>query len=171
MVETQDKISEHGVAPEIRSFIDSLSGLDAGPLASFKRNAGEDLAGSRGALPTFYRLLPRSVRREKDIETYFLVATLYARHDRPGGTGNFAQCMKEIINRGANRESVSRRLAIVLDSHRDELPFRLRQAVGLVRSYECPIDWSRLLDDLLRWDDPRRRVQKAWARTFFGSDK
>ena len=54
------------------------------PLALFKRNAGEDLAGSRGVLPTFYRLLPRSVSRERDIETYFLVANTYAHHDRAG---------------------------------------------------------------------------------------
>jgi len=169
MVETQHKIREHEVVPEIQSFIGDLSALDAGELALFKRNAGEDLAGSRGILPTFYRLLPHSVGREKDIETYFLVATLFAGHNRPGGTGDFAQCMKEIVNRGANADSVSRRLAIVLDSHREELPFRLRQAVGLVKSYECPIEWSRFLQDLLRWDDPRRRVQKAWARTFFST--
>ncbi len=166
MSETPDKIRGREVVREILIFIAGLSVLDTGPLALFKRNAGEDLAGSRGILPTFYSLLPRSVRRTTDAETYFLVATLYARHDRPGGTGNFAQCMKEIIDR-RNVHSVSRRLAVILDSHRDELPFRLRQAVGLVKSYERPIDWARLLSDLLRWDDPYRRVQKEWARTFF----
>jgi CRISPR system Cascade subunit CasB len=169
MIESRDRIREQKVARDIQSFIVELSGLETGSLALFKRNAGENLSGSRGVLPTFYRLLPRSVGRERDIETYFLVATLYARHDRPGGTGNFAQCMREIVNRGANDESVSRRLAIILDSHREELPFRLRQAVCLVRSYELPIDWALLLEDLLRWNEPHRRVQKGWARTFFGS--
>jgi CRISPR system Cascade subunit CasB len=77
--------------------------------------------------------------------------------------------MSDLVGSGANPDSVSRRLAIVLDSHRGELPFRLRQAVGLARSHERPIDWQRLLHDLLRWDDPRRSVQKAWARTFFRS--
>jgi CRISPR system Cascade subunit CasB len=169
MTKTEEPVTQHEPRAEIRGFIDDLSSLDTGPLALFKRNAGENLARSRRILPTFYRLLPRSVSREKDVETYFLVATLYARHDRLGGNGNFAHSMSQIVNRGANRDSVSRRLAIIIDSHRLELPFRLRQAVGLVKSFDHPVDWCWLLDDLLRWDDPSRRVQKAWAKTYFGS--
>ena len=169
MTETDAKIRDREVAPEIRNSSTGFPDLTSGRLALFKRNAGADLAGSRGVLPTFYRLLPRSVRHERDIETHFLIATLYARHDRPEGAGNFAQCMLEIVSRGANHEGVSRRLAIVLDSHRDELPFRLRQAVGLVRSYEYPIDWTRLLDDFSDGMIHAAGVQKTWARTYFGS--
>jgi CRISPR system Cascade subunit CasB len=67
-----------------------------------------------------------------------------------------------------NRDGVDRRAAVLLDAHRAELPFRLRQAVRLAASHERPIDWRRLLADLLRWEHPRRPVQKAWARSYFG---
>ena len=60
-------------------------------------------------------------------------------------------------------------MAILIDAHRGEIPFRLRQAVRLVASHERPIDWRKLLTDLLRWDHPSRWVQKSWARSYFGA--
>ncbi|RTI27569.1 type I-E CRISPR-associated protein Cse2/CasB, partial [Thermus scotoductus] len=44
----------------------------------------------------------------------------------------------------------------------------LRQAVGLV---EGALDFAQLLEDLLRWFDPKRRVQARWAREFYGAQE
>jgi CRISPR system Cascade subunit CasB len=151
-------------------FIVRLAGLGPGPRARLKRNAGNFLAEARGVLPLFYQLLPRAVDRPRDVETYFLVATLYGLNPRPGGRGDFAETLARIASAGGiSREGVDRRVAVLLDSHRGELPFRLRQAVRLVAAHERPVDWVRLLSDLLRWDHPGRLVQKAWARSYFGS--
>ena len=156
------------IPTEVQQFIERLAKLDPGPRAAFKRNAGATLAESRGVLPELFRITPPKVTRPSDVETYFLIATL---HSLPGGSGNFAACLKGIVDRGANKETIARRLAILLDSHRDELPFRLRQLVQLVRSFERPIAWPDLLNDLLRREHPRRIVQKAWADTFFRAIK
>jgi CRISPR system Cascade subunit CasB len=135
-----------------------------------KRNAGNTLAEARGVLPLFYQLLPRDVARPRDVEAYFLVATLYGLNPRPGGRGDFAETLSRVASAGGvSPEGVDRRVAVLLDSHRGELPFRLRQAVRLVAAHERPVDWARLLSDLLRWDHPGRVVQKAWARSYFGA--
>jgi CRISPR system Cascade subunit CasB len=156
--------------PEITRFIDHLEDLEAGPRAQFKRNAGNALAEARGVLPLFYRILPGRIVRRGEVETYFLVATLHGLNPRAGFQGNFAQTMASVAgDPGANRQGIDRRVAILLDSHRGELPFRLRQAVRFVASHERPIDWPRLLHDLLRWDHPGRVVQKTWARSYFGA--
>jgi CRISPR system Cascade subunit CasB len=158
------------IAPEITRFIDRLDALDPGPRARLKRNAGNTLAEAHGILPLFYRTLPGSIVRHRDVETYFLIATLHGFNPRQGFQGNLARTLASVAgDSAANRDGIDRRVAILLDSHRGELPFRLRQAVRFIASYERPIDWPRLLHDLLRWDHPGRIVQKSWARSYFGT--
>jgi CRISPR system Cascade subunit CasB len=158
------------IAPEVERFITRLAGLGPGPQARLKRNSGTTLAESRGILPLFYQILPRTVARPRDVESYFLVATLYGLNPRPGGRGDFATTLLAVASaRTVSKEGIDRRVAVLLDSHREELPFRLRQAVRLVAAHERPVAWPRLLTDLLRWDHPGRVVQKAWARSYFGS--
>jgi CRISPR system Cascade subunit CasB len=158
------------IAPNITRYIDRLDALDPGQRARLKRNAGNTLAESRGLLPLFYRILPGSIAGQRDVETYFLVATLHGLNPRPGFRGNFAQTLANVAgDSSAHRDGIDCRVAILLDSHRGELPFRLRQAVRFVASHERPIDWPRLLHDLLRWDHPGRIVQRAWARSYFGT--
>lgn len=68
--------------------------------------------------------------------------------------------------------NVDRRFAVLLDSHPDDIPKRLRQAVSLLasghrRSKDIAIDWVQLLDDLLYWSAENRDVQRRWARDFW----
>ncbi len=156
--------------PEITRFIDRLDALEPGPRARLKRNAGNTLAEARAVLPLFYRILPGRIVLRTHVDTYFLVATLHGLNPRPGFQGNFARTLANVADAPAvNRDGVDRRVAVLLDSHRGELPFRLRQAVRFVASHERPIDWPQLLQDLLRWDYPSRIVQRAWARSYFGT--
>lgn len=154
----------------IERFIRKLDDLEPGPRARLRRNAGEPLAGSRGVLPLFYGLLPRSIVRPRPVEAFFLVATLHSIHPSRGGRGNLGRTMAEVAARpGANRDGVALRVSILIDSNRDELPFRLRQAVKFISSHDRPIDWPRLLSDILRWDHRGKHTQKDWARSYFGS--
>lgn len=65
--------------------------------------------------------------------------------------------------------NVERRFAVLLDSHTDDLPIRLRHAVNLLRSKDIPVNWNQLLIDLLGWDRQKRPVQRTWARDFWVS--
>ena len=65
-------------------------------------------------------------------------------------------------------ESVDRRFTVLLGANREDLPQHLRHAVSLLKSKDVPVDWARLLDDLKWWDDDDRRVQRRWAKAFWG---
>ena len=59
------------------------------------------------------------------------------------------------------------------DSSRSSMPIRrtspnhLRHAVSLARAHQEPLDWYRLLRDVLGWDNPSHYVQRRLARDFW----
>ncbi|MGD9100124.1 MAG: type I-E CRISPR-associated protein Cse2/CasB [Anaerolineae bacterium] len=150
---------------QIETFFERLERLDAGARARLKRNAGNPLAESRsGALGLFYNLLPPGVPRHQE-EKYFLVATLYPIAES-GGQGSLGEALRRARNKD-NEKGLNRRVEILLDADEKQLPFRLRQAVRFLHSHRVPLDWRRLLQDLLSWNSPKRFVQQQWARSYF----
>lgn len=159
-------MNEHPYDPLIRTFIERLARLDAGERACLKRNAGKTLAEARDtALALFYRLLPPGVPEPQE-EIYFLVATLYPLTEA-SNTGNLGDALRWARAVTQSSQGLDRRVRILLDSDVTQLPFRLRQAIHYLASNRIPIDWARLLRDLLAWNNPRRRVQREWARAYF----
>lgn len=56
-------------------------------------------------------------------------------------------------------KSIEQRFIALLDADEEQLPYRIRQMVRLLKSEEgIPIYWSELLRDLLAWDYERRPV-------------
>jgi len=139
-------------------------------LARLRRCAGRSLGECPEAFQLFYRLLPYPVRgRDREEELYFLVATLFALNPRSSGARDFGATMAALAtSRGAGREGVDRRIAVLLDAPLEDLGFRLRQLVALAASADVGVNWRTLLGDLLWWDHPARRVQRRWARSYFG---
>lgn len=167
------------IAPErpaqrdtVENFVNQLRTLDRGSLARLKRCAGRTLNESTEAYGLFYRLLPSGIiGRSRDEEVYFLIATLFPLAPSPGPL-DLGQALR--IAGGKQPEAakaIERRMTILLDSSADELPFRLRQTVAWLAAKEIRIDWPRLLRDALDWQRPDRRVQKSWARSYFGYDQ
>jgi CRISPR type I-E-associated protein CasB/Cse2 len=62
-----------------------------------------------------------------------------------------------------------RRFIDLLDTPAGELPYKLRQAVTLIGRTGVGLDWVMLMNDLRRWEYDDRRVQKDWARGFWGA--
>jgi len=150
---------------KIETFFERLERLDAGGRARLKRNAGNPLAASRsGALGLFYNLLPPGVPQYHE-EKYFLVATLYPIAEA-GDQGNLGAALHKARNE-KNKKGLDRRVEILLDADWEQLPFRLRQAVRFLHSNRVSLNWRRLLQDLLKWDSPKRFVQQQWARSYF----
>jgi CRISPR system Cascade subunit CasB len=78
---------------------------------------------------------------------------------------NFGASFKQLGSDDSS--SVERRFVALLNSHRDDLPNRLRHAVSLLRAPGVPVDWAQLLRDIQSWDHPDRFVQVQWARSFW----
>ncbi len=147
----------------IRTFIENLKALTPGERARLKRNAGKYLEEARN-LGLFYHILPYGVPQYQE-EMYFLVASIYPLGES-GGVGNFGDSMRRGRDKD-NEKGMNRRMEILLDADERQLPFRLRQAVRYLYSKRVPINWEILLRDLLRWNSPKRYIQKDWARAYF----
>ncbi|MBI3946596.1 MAG: type I-E CRISPR-associated protein Cse2/CasB [Armatimonadetes bacterium] len=164
-----------------RDFIDRLKALDKGELAMLRRNSGLIWPEARG-VAWFFRLLDAE-GRGRDMECFFLIATLYAstperlRHPKQPAPRSFAGTLAQVgLRPNTSAEAVERRFRILLDAEFDrivqgfaggEMAFRLRQSVKLAAAKEVSIDWPRLLDDLRRWTHPEKRVQRQWAQDFY----
>lgn len=152
---------------QIASFVAALERLDAAGRARLKRNAGRTLAEARDIHRVFFQALPYELAgRSQDEETYFLVATLFPMADSRSGGVSLGSTLRRVRQ---NRESASidRRFQSLIDSDREQLPFRLRQAVRLAAASDQPVDWSQLLADLLAWEHPEHYIQLNWARDYF----
>jgi len=55
----------------------------------------------------------------------------------------------------------------LLNAHPDDLDDHLRHVVSLLCANDRPLDWFRLFEDVIHWDDPEGRVQLRWARDFY----
>lgn len=152
--------------------LEALTQRDAAraDLARLRRCAGRSLAECPEIFQLFYRLLPYRVRGDdREEERYFLAATLFALDPRMSSARDFGVTVGAVAgSRGGGREGIDRRMAVLLDAPADDLAFRLRQVVALAAAADIGINWRSLLSDLLWWDQPARRVQRRWARSYFG---
>jgi CRISPR type I-E-associated protein CasB/Cse2 len=160
-------MNEPNFDPRVIEFCERLEQLGPGERARLKRNAGRALAESRNVMGLFFRLLPRNVPQYQE-ETYFLVATLFplARKDGEGNLGHALYHARD----PKYAQGLDRRVEVLLDADREQLPFRLRQAIRFIDSKRIPVNWPWLLQDLLAWDQPKHYVQEAWARAYFANE-
>jgi CRISPR system Cascade subunit CasB len=160
-------MSEPKLDPRVIEFCERLSQLDPGDRARLKRNAGRTLSDSHKVMGLFFRLLPPNVPRLQE-DTYFMIATLYplAESCDKGNLGNALRQARD----PKYAQGLDRRIQVLLDANQEQLAFRLRQAIHFLHGQRVPVNWPRLLHDLLRWDSPKRYVQEQWARTYFASE-
>lgn len=174
MIADEAKTQIHRFVLELERLADRKT-EDRAALACLKRCAGRPLAESLEVLPLLYRL-GRAGIPERSEELFFLVATLFPfapsrprAEETPERHRDFGRTLRWLAERPkVNADGVDRRVTVLLDADRDELPFRLRQAVRMLAQHEPPVDWRLLLRHLLAWDSPSRWVQKQWARSYFG---
>ena len=148
-------------------FVEHLEKLrdqeDRGALAILRRGLGRQ----PGMAPEMYSLVIPWVPEHRYAEdAAFLVAALFALHPQPGGQGTLGAAFAHIAEPSG---SVEQRFVALLNCHHDDLPAHLRQAISLLRSKDIPVDWKRLLQDVLGWDHDSRYVQRDWAREFWRS--
>lgn len=160
----------------VAAFVSHLRRLaeeeDLGALAALRRSLQDPHGMAAAACPHVVPFLSPKEDSHRD-RSFFLLGALFALHPDPGGDGvslghafraiNTAQ---EGSGKGDN-QSLRQRFVALLDAHPDDLPDHLRHAVSLLRAKQQPLDWDRLLHDVLRWRSPSRFVQHQLARDFW----
>lgn len=128
------------------------------------------LAFDPGAFPAAYPYVEPFLNDEDSYwrrQVHYLVAALWANHWKAGREGSVqpigkAAALHQLASGSASTE---RRFIALLDADGDELPYRLRQMIALLK--EQSIDFGALLTDLQRWHSPDKRTQNLWARQFY----
>ena len=155
--------------PFIRYLQKLADGEERGALASLRRGLGQP----PGTVADMYRYVEPFLGQERSglkESAFYLVAALFALHPKSTEAGNMGAHMAKTRSEGGE-DALERRFTALLSSHPDDLPDYLRQAVSFLKSKEEPVNWTQLLWDLQSWDkrdDPKRSVQKQWARSFWG---
>lgn len=155
-------------------WLEDLNKRDSRVRATLRRS----LAFDPGAFPTAYSYVEPFLKDDDSHwrrQVHYLVAALWAAHWKMGRIDP-AQPIGEAIARYAMLHhtpeqvrkgafSTERRFIALLDADADELPYRLRQMIALLK--DQAIDFDALLADLLRWHAPGKRTQNLWARQFY----
>jgi CRISPR type I-E-associated protein CasB/Cse2 len=153
-------------------FIDYLVQLhtqgDRAALASLRRVLGKRL----GDVPRADRvLLPwLSVSAsERRARALYLIGGLFATYPEQSAVPlSFAASFQRLCA-AQQRPSLELRFHALLKAHEDEVPEHLRRLTQLLKANGIPIDWPQLFRDVLGWNDDERRVQRRWARDFWGA--
>ena len=97
----------------------------------------------------------------------FIVAALFAYYpNAPGNAGNLGDSIRRMKD---DSGSIEKRFVALLNAEAEDLPYYLRQIVGLLKSKEVAVNWNRLFKDIKNWNSDKRYVQTAWARSFWGN--
>lgn len=156
--------------------LEELNERDSKVRAVFRRSLAFDLGRY---VPSFAYVEPRI--KDDDSEwhrnIHYLVAGLWAMNWREGRTGPLmsigkacAEYDKDKRSRMNNDDqhkltSTEKRFINLLDADADQLPYRLRQMVALLKEY--PLDFEQMLKDLTYWNGSKKTTQAAWARDYY----
>ena len=165
--------------PHIEAFVHRLKELvdreDRAALARLRRGLGQEFGTAPDRDAWILARLPADVS-DRHLADAATIASLFALHSAPGGTGTLAATLRILGMRtpaddGGPSSAVERRFVALLNSEHEDLPDRLRQAISLLKAHDLGIDWSRLFQDLIHWESDRRFVQRRWSRDFWSAGK
>ncbi len=156
--------------------VEHLLGLDRAALAVLRRSVRDAPGAHPPAFPYVEPFLAGSIeegpRERAERTAYYLVAALFALKERPEVPpkridGDFGASAALLYHKRDRTPSIERRFINLLDADREQLPYRPRQLVSLLKADDMPVDWARLTSDLVFWAHPDRLVQQRWARAFY----
>jgi len=100
---------------------------------------------------------------------YFLVAGLFAAHPEASRDPkeNLGRTLKRLHLEQSESPSTERRFLALLEADDGQLPEHLRHLVSLLRSRGIPLNWERLLQDLIHRQHDLEAVKRQWAQAFY----
>ena len=138
---------------------DTISASRAG-LAELRQAIDDPLRGAKHVAPYL-----GSVTRADEYR-FFEVASLFALHRKHQDGVSLGDALRRSKDKRGS-DSIEGRFVALISTSPDHLYDRLRQAVTLLKADEIPLDWHRLLNDVLHWDRADKRFQHALARDFY----
>jgi CRISPR system Cascade subunit CasB len=102
-----------------------------------------------------------------DDRWFYTVAALFALHPKHADDARSLGSSFHALADEAGSDSVSARFTGLIAARPEYLPDHLRHAVSLLKAHDVPINYVRLLEDLLAWEDAERTVPLRWARDFY----
>ncbi len=150
------------------SFVSYLQkrGKDRGFLASLRRGLSDPLASAE-LFPAVIPLLPKGLKAWEE-EPYFFIAALYGHHPMNTDKGNFGSAYRRLRSSGGE-DAAERRFVTLLGCDREDLYIHLRQAVGIMKSKDIPVNYDELFKAIRYWSHQDKFIQKSWAKDFWGS--
>jgi CRISPR type I-E-associated protein CasB/Cse2 len=164
-----------------QQFIERLSKLDRGARARLRRNLQQDSPYPNREAMRYVENYVQHVENPVSWErrAYYLIAGLYALRypdplDSPTEGVSFAEAAAQVVrlrNRqqeidSSKESSLERRFFHLLETERDELPYHLRQWIGLIKAAGVHVDFAKLLSYIIYWNE---RTKDTWARAFYRS--
>ena len=150
-----------------KSFIGYLLNLakegqeDRGALADLRSGLGKE----PGEMARVHKhVVPYMPEKTYNDRWYYVTATLFGSFPQHLSGRSFGAAFRPLREKS---DSMEARFVALLNAHPDDLDDHLRHAVSLLKSNEQPLDWFRLLEDLIQWDHPDGHVQLSWARDFY----
>lgn len=136
---------------------------DRGALADLRSGLGRE----PGAMARVHKhVVPYLPEKSYDDRWYYLTATLFGAFPQHRQGRSLGAAFRPLKGKS---DSMEARFVALLNARADDLDDHLRHAVSLLKANEQPLDWFRLLQDLLQWDHPDGHVQLRWARDFYKS--
>ncbi len=141
---------------------------DRAMLAALRRGLGQPPGAAPAMFPYVVPFLGSEVTRWQE-ETHYMIASLYGLHPQSTMQGNMGTHFADLQRQTPDRPTIERRFIALMAAHPDDLAFQLRQAISLLKSHEKPVNWHRLMYDVLSWSNPDARtwVLRQWAAEFW----
>ena len=159
-----------------QQFFARLDKLGTGERAALRRASGRMLREADGAaLTAFYRCLPSAVDTKHE-DKWFSTACLRCLWDAGEEGGRpIEQVIGALVRSGELSDSTGHRVELLLDTKWDSDGYMLAKLTRLVKlvrqkSERAMLDFSALLDDMIRWNSNTQTVQRKWARAVFSND-
>ena len=172
--ETIETISAAEPPNEDERLIKYLKGLekrqDRAALAHLRRGLGKPPRAAMEMYPYLGQFLSYEPRPRYETAV-FIVAALFAYYpDAPGNAGNLGASIRQLKD-DSDSKSIEKRFVALLNAEVEDLPYYLRQMIGLLKSgqKQIAVNWNQLFKDVQNWNSDKRFVQQKWAERFWGN--
>lgn len=146
---------------------------DRAVLAHLRRGLGKEPGTALEMFPYIARFVQNTSRSNEN--AFFLVASLfglypiYSWKSDENGKNNLGKSIVSFLKDQSG--SIEKRFVALLNADEEDLPHHMRQIISLLKSKDALINWHELLRGIKQWNRSDRKIQREWAKEFWGTTK